>query len=245
MSQSLIIGYGVVFDKDGRVMLLRRRADESLWPGQWWLPGDVTPLDEEPDDTVPRLFEHLLRQRVRATYVHTVYGEEPSSGRHSVHNAYLVTVEESLDGASKDETNPFDAMEWWDVRSAVAELPDQQAELLSLVVERRESGWDFGVDSTLDDLFGEPTSPPVVAPPSATAVPPRVLALTRMVARIAASNALGQDVEWEEEWLAAHSHGWTMVELDQIGLLAAELGRSASLECAPTVDENQSRGDAR
>ena len=164
MPESLIIGYGVVFDDDGRVMLLRRRAHESLWPGQWWLPGDITPLEEEPDDTVPRLFEHLLRQRVRAAYAHTVYGEEPSSGRHVVHNAYVVTIEESLDGAPDDETNPFDAMEWWDVPSAVAELPESQAELLSTVLERLQSGWDFEAASTLDDLFGEPEPPPVSIP---------------------------------------------------------------------------------
>ena len=79
MPESLIIGYGVVFDDAGRVLLLRRRQHDALWPGRWWLPGDVTPLSEEPDDTVPRLFEHLLRQRIRAGYAHTVYGEEPSS----------------------------------------------------------------------------------------------------------------------------------------------------------------------
>ena len=163
MPESLIIGYGVVFDEAGRVLLLRRRSGESLWPGDWWLPGDTTPLSEEPDDTVPRIFEHLLRQRVRAGYAHTVYGEEPSSGRHTVHNAYVVTVEQALDGAPDDESNPFDAMEWWDVTSAVAELPEQQAELLSTVIERRASGWDFEADSTLDDLFAEPDSPSPVA----------------------------------------------------------------------------------
>ena len=168
MPESLIIGYGVVFDDAGRVMLLRRRAHETLWPGQWWLPGDVTPLHEEPDDTVPRIFEHLLRQRVRAAYAHTVYGEEPSSGRHTVHNAYVVTVQESLDGAPEDETNPFDAMEWWDTTSAIAELPEPQAELLATIIERRESGWTFDDDSTLDDLFGEPDPPPPVAVPSHT-----------------------------------------------------------------------------
>jgi len=168
MPESLIIGYGVVFDEAGRVLLLRRRAVEALWPGHWWLPGDTTPLSEEPDDTVPRIFEHLLRQRVRAGYAHTVYGEEPSTGRHTVHNAYVVTVEEALDGAPDDETNPFDAMEWWDTTSAVAELPEQQAELLSTVLERRASGWDFEADSTLDDLFAEPDSPPPVPVPTRT-----------------------------------------------------------------------------
>ena len=174
MPQSLIIGYGVVFDDAGRVLLLRRRAHESLWPTHWWLPGDVTPLSEEPDDTVPRLFEHLFRQRVRAAYAHTVYGAEPSSGRHTVHNAYLVTVEESLDGAPKDETNPFEAIEWWEVPSAIAELPEQQAELLSTVVERLESGWEFTIDSTLDDLFAESEPPPSNSIPTRTHVERRV-----------------------------------------------------------------------
>lgn len=170
MPESLIIGYGVVFDEAGRVLLLRRRSHEALWPGRWWLPGDTTPLSEEPDDTVPRIFEHLLRQRVRAGYAHTVYGEEPSSGRHTVHNAYVVTVEQALDGAPDDESNPFDAMEWWDATSAVAEVPEQQAELLSTVIERRASGWDFDADSTLDDLFAEPDSPPLASVPTRTHV---------------------------------------------------------------------------
>ena len=168
MPESLIIGYGVVFDGAGRILLLRRRSNQELWPGRWWLPGDITPLSEEPDDTVPRIFEHLLRQRVRAGYAHTVYGEEPASGRHTVHNAYVATVEEALDGAPDDESNPFDAMEWWDVTSAIAELPEQQAELLSTVVERRDSGWDFEADSTLDDLFAEPDLPPPAALPTRT-----------------------------------------------------------------------------
>jgi len=168
MPESLIIGYGVVFDEAGRVLLLRRRTGEALWPGHWWLPGDTTPLSEEPDYTVPRIFEHLLRQRVRAGYAHTVYGEEPSTGRHTVHNAYVVTVEESLDGAPDDETNPFDAMEWWETTSAVAELPEQQAELLSTVIERRASGWDFEADSTLDELFAEPKAPPLASIPTRT-----------------------------------------------------------------------------
>ena len=168
MTESLIIGYGVVFDEAGRVLLLRRRSGEPLWPGRWWLPGDVTPLSEEPDDTVPRIFEHLLRQRVRAGYAHTVYGEEPTSRRHTVHNAYVVTVDEALDGAPDEESNPFDAMEWWDLPAAVAELPEQQAELLSTVVERRDSGWDFEAGSTLDDLFAQPNSPHIAAAPTRT-----------------------------------------------------------------------------
>ena len=154
MAESLIIGYGVVFDDDGRVLLLRRRQSEQLWPGQWWLPGDVTPLEEEPDDTVPRVFEHLLRQRVRVSYAHTVYGEEPTSGRHTIHNGYVVTVEQALDPAPADETNPFDAMEWWDVSAAITELPERQSELLTAIIERVESGWDLDADSSLETLFG-------------------------------------------------------------------------------------------
>ncbi len=159
MPESLIIGYGVVFDDAGRVMLLRRRERESLWPDSWWLPGDVTPLSEDPDQTVPRFFARLLRQRVSAAYAHTVFGDEPQSGRHTVHNAYVVSVEAALDGAPSDENNPFDAMEWWDVSSAIAELPLAQAELLSTVIQRIEQGWDFETDSSLDALFADEPSP--------------------------------------------------------------------------------------
>ena len=194
MPESLIIGYGVVFDEAGRVLLLRRRSGEALWPGRWWLPGDATPLAEEPDDTVPRIFEHLLRQRVRAGYAHTVYGEEPSSGRHSVHNAYVVTVEEALDGAPDDETNPFDAMEWWDATSAVAELPEQQAELLSTVIERRAAGWDFDAGSTLDDLFAEPESPSPVSVPVRTHADRRA-AGDAILAELAGQDQFAQTIE--------------------------------------------------
>ena len=165
MAESLIIGYGVVFDEAGRVLLLRRREGEALWPSQWWLPGDVTPLSEEPDDTVPRLFEHLLRQRVRAVYAHTVTGPEPSSGRHAVHNAYLVEVQSALDGAPDDETNPFDAMEWWDATDAIGELPEAQGVLLGAVLDKLESGWNFEADN-LDDLFGEPDDLPAADVPN-------------------------------------------------------------------------------
>ncbi len=184
MPPSLIIGYGVRFDDAGRVLLLRRRPQEPLWPGVWWLPGEVTPLYEEPDDTVPRLFAQLLRQRVRAAYAGTVYGEEPASGRHTVHNAYVVTVEAALDGAPSDETNPFDAMEWWDVAAALPELPPEQAELLTTVVERLEAGEQFEADSTLDDLFADAEAAPQ-AP-----LPERRHAQRRHAQRRAAGSAL-------------------------------------------------------
>ncbi len=241
MPESLIIGYGVVLDDADRVLLLRRRSHEELWPGVWWLPGDITPLSEEPDDTVPRIFEHLLRQRVRAAYAHTVYGPEPSSGRHTIHNAYLVTVESALDGAPRDETNPFDAMEWWDIDSAVSELPEQQAELLQTVVGGIQQGWDFEDDTSLDDLFAEPSPTPTVASnvtaKSTVALSTRDTVLVRLAARVSASSALGMGLDVQEDLQAAQSHGWTLAELEQVGKLASELGRSASLDCGPTSDD--------
>ncbi|MYE05729.1 MAG: NUDIX hydrolase [Chloroflexi bacterium] len=225
MPESLIIGYGVAFDDAGRVLLLRRRSDQALWPGQWWLPGDITPLSEEPDDTVPRIFQHLLRQRVRAGYAHTVYGDEPSSGRHTVHNAYVVRVEEALDGAPDDESNPFDAMEWWDIPSAVAELPEQQAELLATVIDRLESGWTFEDDTDLDDLFGrpeieDPNSQNETPAPSPLRLTPRVEALVRL----ALSAALDTGAALERDLQAARDQGWSPTELER----TVELGQQAS-----------------
>ena len=153
MPDALIIGYGVVFDDANRVLLLRRRATEALWPERWWLPGDITPLDEEPDSTVPRIFGHLLRQQVRAGYLETVYGTEPRSGRHTVHNGYLVTVLEALDPQPEDETNAFDAMQWFDPEVALAELPQEQAALLAAALQRRADGWTPDEDITLEALF--------------------------------------------------------------------------------------------
>ena len=237
MSESLIIGYGVSLDSEGRVLLLRGRSSETLWPGRWWLPGDVTPLSEEPDDTVPRLFAQLLRQRVGAAYACTVYGPEPTSGRHTIHNAYLVTVEEALDGAPDVESNPFDAMEWWDIESALAELPDQQSELLATVIERLGSGWDFEADTSLDDLFDENDPLAAFPQPGSDSLAERDISLARLAARVAASNALGRELDWESEARSALKLGWTQAELDQVGVVAAELGRAASLECAPTNDQ--------
>ena len=153
MPDALIIGYGILFDDANQVMLLRRRATEALWPERWWLPGDITPLNEEPDSTVPRIFGHLLRQQVRADYLETVYGTEPQSGRHTVHNGYLVTVLEALDPQPEDETNAFDAMQWFDPEVALAELPQEQAALLAAALQRRANGWTPDEDITLETLF--------------------------------------------------------------------------------------------
>ena len=165
--KSLIIGYGIVQDEGGRLLLLRRRAGEALWPSQWWLPGAETPLTEEPDDTVPRLFARLLRQQVDAVYAHTVFSPEPASGRHTVHNGYLVTVQQHLDGAPEDEANPFDAMEWWEPAAALAALPEPQAELLATVLQRQADGWSFATDDDADFLFSE-TAPPLSPLPNRT-----------------------------------------------------------------------------
>ncbi len=221
MAESLIIGYGIVLDDTGRVMLLRRRSYDPLWPGQWWLPGDVTPLSEEPDDTVPRLFEHLLRQRVRAAYAHTVTGTEPNTGRHCVHNGYLVTVQEALDGEPDDESNPFDAIQWWTISEAIAALPDQQSELLSVILERLNTGWTFEDDSGLDDLFAESTA----SPPAQPSLAANVEALLRLAVNAAADLDANLDLDLQ----AARNHGWSWSELEQ----AMEIARPASVSREP------------
>ncbi len=221
MAQSLIIGYGIVLDDAGRVLLLRRRPHDPLWPGQWWLPGDVTPLSEEPDDTVPRLFQQLLRQQVRVAYAHTVTANEPSSGRHSVHNGYLVTAQEALNGAPDDESNPFDDSQWWTAAEAVAALPDPQAELLATILERLNSGWTFEDDSGLDDLFAEPKAP--------TPAQPSLAANVEALLRLAVNAAANQEANLDTDLQAARDHGWSWSELQQ----AIELARQASISRPP------------
>lgn len=160
MADALIIGYGVQFDAEGRVLLLHRRADRPPWADRWWLPGDVTPLSEEPDATVPRLFAHLLRQEVEIGFVETVFGEEPQTGRHTVHNGYLVTLRGALDPQPDDETNPFDAMQWFGREEALAELPSEQAALLRAAIALDEQGGAPEPPADLDALFGEPPVQP-------------------------------------------------------------------------------------
>ena len=160
MADALIIGYGVQFDAEGRVLLLHRRADRPPWADLWWLPGDVTPLSEEPDATVPRLFAHLLRQEVEIGFVETVFGEEPQTGRHTVHNGYLVTLRGALDPQPDDESNPFDAMQWFGREEALAELPSEQAALLRGAISLDEQGAAPEPPTDLDALFGEPPAQP-------------------------------------------------------------------------------------
>lgn len=156
MAAAQIIGYGIRFDDAGRVLLLHRRQSAPPWPDCWWLPGDATPPDEEPDDTVPRVFRDLLRQHATVAYLATVTGEDPQSGRHTVHNAYLVTELDALDPQPEDEANPFDAMEWYDADAALAELPREQAELLRTALEQAELGIAPEPSPTLDEVFKEP-----------------------------------------------------------------------------------------
>ena len=216
MPESLIIGYGISLDSEDRVLLLRRRDGESLWPGQWWLPGDVTPLSEDPDETVPRVFEHLLRQRVRASYGHTVYGEEPSSGRHAVHNAYLVAGSDALDPAPADEVNPFDAMEWWSIESALNELPQEQALLLWTVIERRNAGWDFDDNSSFGALFDDDSTDPSG---DQSPLPPRVQSLIRLATFAALHDEAGLQVALD----TASGHGWSEAEIEHALAIASAL----------------------
>lgn len=156
MADALIIGYGVRFDDEGRVLLLHRRADRPPWAERWWLPGDATPLAEEPDATVPRVFAHLLREDVSAGYVETVFGKEPQTGRHTVHNGYLVTLRGALDPQPDDETNPFDAAQWFTREEALAELPSEQAALLRAAIALDEAGIEPEPAGDPDALFAEP-----------------------------------------------------------------------------------------
>ena len=153
MPAALIIGYGVAFDAEGRVLLLHRRSGEALWPDQWWLPGGETPIEEDPDSTVPRVFADLLRQEVRAAYIDTTFGPEPSSGRHTVHNGYRVEVVSSLDPQPADERNPFDRMEWFAPEEALSALPQAQAQLLRTAVEHRILGIEPTPADDLDRLL--------------------------------------------------------------------------------------------
>ena len=100
----------------------------------------MTPLTEEPDATVPRVFEQLMRQRVAAGFLATIFGEEPATGRHTVHNAYRVTVVGALDSQPEDETNPFDAAEWYGPEQALAVLPTEQAALLKTALDLEAAG---------------------------------------------------------------------------------------------------------
>ena len=173
-----------------------------------------------------------MRQRVRASYAHTVMGTEPSSGRHVVHNGYVVTVEASLDGAPEDERNPFDAMEWWEVEAALSELPESQAELLATIIERMRSGWSFEDAPSLDDLFEETL--PAPSPAAVSSVPAKTLALVRVAARMGAYGALGEEPLLNAEISSALSQGWSATEVEQFVELAYEAGFAVGLECAPT-----------
>ena len=238
MSESLIIGYGVSLDHEGRVLLLRRRGSETLWPGQLVAArrhhaaergtGRHRAATVRPASCVSA---SALPMPVRST------APNRRAGGTRFTMPIWSSVEEVLDGAPDDESNPFDAMEWWDIESAIAELPDQQSELLATVIERLGSGWDFEADTSLDDLFDENDLLAAFPQPGSDSLAERDISLARLAARVAASNALGRELDWESEARSALKLGWTRAELEQVGVVAAELGRAASLECAPTNDQ--------
>ena len=189
MASAQIIGYGIQFD-GGRVLLLRRRETAPPWAGRWWLPGDVTPADEEPDDTVPRVFRDLLRQRATTAYLATVTGEDPQSGRHTVHNGYLVAETEAIDLQPPDEANPFEAMEWFDMDNAQVELPYVQAELLREALRQQALGVAPEPRPTLDEVFEEPTGAAMELLQRPEGLSPREMALVEYAYLLGAGGPL-------------------------------------------------------
>ena len=231
MPDALIIGYGVQFDDDGRVLLLHRRADRPPWADRWWLPGDVTPLTEEPDATVPRIFAHLLRQRVAAAYLETVFGEEPETRRHSIHNAYRVTTQQALDPQPDDETNPFDAAQWFAPNEAIAELPSEQAALLRAALEREQAGIAPEPPPDLDTLFDAPSAAAAAPPPQARAPREQRRELGRQIlAELAGGPDLLQ-LGALGEWLVEHVWGevWQTKHPSRRDLSIAALALCAAL----------------
>ena len=212
MPDALIIGYGVTFDDDGRVLLLHRRPEHPPWADHWWLPGDVTPLTEEPDATVPRIFEHLMRQRVAAGFIATIFGEEPETGRHTVHNAYRVTVIGALDSQPQDETNPFDAAEWYGPEQALAVLPSEQAALLKTALDLDAAGVVREPAGNLDALFAEePTRAPLPTTPTRRPREERRALGAELLAEVTGNpniaNALPDQLGALGDWLVEHVWG--------------------------------------
>ena len=212
MPDALIIGYGVTFDDAGRVLLLHRRPEHPPWADHWWLPGDVTPLTEEPDATVPRIFEHLMRQRVAAGFIATIFGEEPETGRHTVHNAYRVTVVGALDSQPEDETNPFDAAEWYGPEQALAVLPTEQAQLLKTALDLEAAGVIPEPASDLDALFAaEPARAPLPTAPTRRPREERRALGAELLAEVTGNpniaNALPEQLGALGDWLVEHVWG--------------------------------------
>ena len=112
---ALIVGYGVVQSTDGRVLLLHRKEGSPPWADRWWLPGGPTLAEEDVDDTVPRvLLQGLGLSLGGVRFVETVFGEEPETGRHTIHNIYAVDerVEAKAETPLLRLEGPFDAVEW-------------------------------------------------------------------------------------------------------------------------------------
>ena len=242
MASAQIIGYGIRFD-GGRVLLLRRRESEPPWPGRWWLPGDVTPSDEEPDDTVPRVFRDLLRQRAATAYLATVTGEDPQSGRHTVHNGYLVTDTEAIDLQPPDEANPFDAMEWFDMDNAQIELPRAQAELLREALKQRALGAAPDPGPTLDEVFEEPSGAAMELLRRPEGLSPREMALVEYAYLLGAG---GPIEAVEEAMFEVLSEGVPKGEIERMRAyfegLYAHLPKSGSGAALPTMPADAESG---
>ena len=214
MPAALIIGYGVAFDAEGRVLLLHRRSGEALWPDQWWLPGGETPMEEDPDSTVPRVFADLLRQEVRAAYIDTTFGPEPSSGRHTVHNGYRVEVVSSLDPQPADERNPFDRMEWFAPEEALSALPQAQAQLLRTAVEHRILGIEPTPADDLDRLLEVGDAPNAAG--AAPELPQTTQARRRADGAALLAELTGQ-AEFAERMEAARGGVWVVSDRPCLG----------------------------
>lgn len=242
MASAQIIGYGIRFD-GGRVLLLRRRESEPPWPGRWWLPGDVTPADEEPDDTVPRVFRDLLRQRAATAYLATVTGEDPQSGRYTVHNGYLVTDTEAIDLQPPDEANPFDAMEWFDMDNAQIELPHAQADLLREALKQQALGVAPDPGPTLDDVFEEPTGAAMELLRRPEGLSPREMALVEYAYLLGAGGPLEAV---EEAMFEVLSEGVPKGEIERMRAyfegLYAHLPKSGSGTALPTMPADAESG---
>ena len=243
MPAAQIISYGIRLDY-GRVLLLRRRESEPPWPGRWWLPGDVTPADEEPDDTVPRVFRDLLRQRATTAYLATVTGEDPQSGRHTVHNGYLVAEAEAIDLHPPDEANPFDAIEWFDMDNAQIELPHPQAELLREALNQQWLGAAPDPGPTLDDMFEESAGAAMEPPRRPEGLSPREAALAEYAYLLGAGGPVEAVAEAMFKML---SEGVPKGEIERLRAhfegLGAHLPKSGGGAALPTMPAGAEPGD--
>ena len=147
MAESLIIGYGVVFDEAGRILLLRRRTNQELWPGRGGCLATsrrcprsrTTPFPASSSTCCANAFAPATRTRstAKSRQAAGIPSTTPTSPR---------SRKRSME---RPMTSPIPSTPWnGGTSSAIAELPEQQAELLSTVIERRDVG--LGLRSRLN-----------------------------------------------------------------------------------------------